>query len=462
MVLKEVLCLALLSSWPRAQGLYRNPHVNPLEVSFSDAFSPRLAEAAMVKQPAALLVDEDETVVYVSSFLNDAVLRAPLPLTTASRFEIFAQGSYCRKDLSMCAILNGPWGLAADREGRIFVASFGSDQVLVFSHEGEFLGALGDSESLDSPEGIAISPDGSTLVVASFLDSRIVAFDLANAPFLATSKSASLGPSGDNIAAGWWTVAEGTPVDLEYMVERVEAQLLRGTSDEQDTYPPSLDLLHGPEDIIFLDGGAGFSAYITAATSPTALEDDRALHAAATDSPAEEQRRRLSGRIAVSSHYNSSILVLDATSGAIEEVLYAAHGALDVPMGLAVDPWDSAGPVEPSILCTSYRSREPGLVARFRDGAYAGVAMSSRFLAGPSALQILSDKSVLVASYDTNSILVFNRTSSVESDAELDLVLRASGSLRQPPNRPAPARKRGRGAKNEQQKRGNRKRHSAR
>ena len=137
----------------------------------------------MVKQPSALLVSRDESHVFVSSFLNDAVLRAPLSLTMGSRFGIFAQGSYCTRDLSSCAVLNGPWGLAADSEGRLFVASFGSDQVLAFSDEGEFLGAVGDSESLDSPEGLALSPDGRTLVVASFLDSRIVAFDLSRAPF---------------------------------------------------------------------------------------------------------------------------------------------------------------------------------------------------------------------------------------------------------------------------------------
>ena len=60
----------------------------------------------MVKQPSALLVSRDESHVFVSSFLNDAVLRAPLSLTMGSRFGIFAQGSYCTRDLSSCAVLN--------------------------------------------------------------------------------------------------------------------------------------------------------------------------------------------------------------------------------------------------------------------------------------------------------------------------------------------------------------------
>ena len=59
------------------------------------------------------------------------------------------------------------------------MSSFGSDQVLVFDvASGRFIDALGDSDSLDSPEGIAISTDGGTLYVASFLNSRILAFDI--------------------------------------------------------------------------------------------------------------------------------------------------------------------------------------------------------------------------------------------------------------------------------------------
>ena len=423
----------------------------------------------MVKQPSALLVSRDESHVFVSSFLNDAVLRAPLSLTMGSRFGIFAQGSYCTRDLSSCAVLNGPWGLAADSEGRLFVASFGSDQVLAFSDEGEFLGAVGDSESLDSPEGLALSPDGRTLVVASFLDSRIVAFDLSRAPFFVappdskkkkTKKKGTEEASGESGGVPWWTVAEGTPVDLEYMVARVEARRRREQQQQEQEAigqfdpilddpaaatgdsPLSLDLLHGPEDIVFLEDYFGSTSKSDHRPSSSSSPSSSSAAAAASGGGGG---RGVSGRIAVSSHYNRSILVLDLGSGAVEEVMYGVQGALDVPMGLAVDdqaddlhhptPTQSGlgglGSSSSSvILCTSYSSREPGLVARFVGGAYAGVAMSSKHLAGPSAIQILSDRSVLVASYDTNAILVFNRSASAAADAERELVLRASGSMR--------------------------------
>jgi hypothetical protein len=420
----------------------------------------------MVKQPSALLVSRDESHVFVSSFLNDAVLRAPLSLTMGSRFGIFAQGSYCTRDLSSCAVLNGPWGLAADSEGRLFVASFGSDQVLAFSDEGEFLGAVGDSESLDSPEGLALSPDGRTLVVASFLDSRIVTFDLSRAPFFVappdskkkkTKKKGTEEASGESGGVPWWTVAEGTPVDLEYMVARVEARRRREQQQQEQEAigqfdpilddpaaatgdsPLSLDLLHGPEDIVFLE-------YYFGSTSKSDRRSSSSSSSSAAAAPSGGGGGRgVSGRIAVSSHYNRSILVLDLGSGAVEEVMYGVQGALDVPMGLAVDDQaDDLHHTTPTqsrlgglgsssssvILCTSYSSREPGLVARFVGGAYAGVAMSSKHLAGPSAIQILSDRSVLVASYDTNAILVFNRSASAAADAERELVLRASGSMR--------------------------------
>ena len=83
-----------------------------------------------------------------------------------------------------------------------------------------------------------------------------------------------------------------------------------------------------------------------------------------------------------------------------------------------------------SLLCTSYRSREPGVVSRFTaSGEYAGVALSSKYLAGPSAVAVLPDRSALVASYDTNGILLFNMSDD-GARATRELVLRATGSMR--------------------------------
>jgi hypothetical protein len=148
-----------------SEAMFYNQH-DPLVRPFADAFSSRLAEIARVKHPADVLVLDNSTV-FVSSFLSDAVLRTSFPISKNSIFEIFAHGSYCTKDLRRCAILNGeltscrvhlsahfstfvrthdigPWGLA-QAGGLLYVSSFGSDQILVFNViSGEFIDALGD------------------------------------------------------------------------------------------------------------------------------------------------------------------------------------------------------------------------------------------------------------------------------------------------------------------------------
>ena len=109
------------------------------------------------------------------------------------------------------------------------MSSFGSDQVLVFDvASGRFIDALGDSDSLDSPEGIAISTDGGTLYVASFLNSRILAFDIKVRSWAASPVQ---------------TIVAGTPVDLDYL------------ADDSDQHPPlaGVSMLHGPEGVLLLD-----------------------------------------------------------------------------------------------------------------------------------------------------------------------------------------------------------------
>jgi|AntAceMinimDraft_5_1070358.scaffolds.fasta_scaffold285367_1 hypothetical protein len=86
-------------------GLYGHDK-DPLIRPFADAFSNRLAEVARVKNPASVLV-VNNSIVYVSSFLDDAVLYATLPLTSSTKFRVFAAGSYCTPNLRQCAILNG-------------------------------------------------------------------------------------------------------------------------------------------------------------------------------------------------------------------------------------------------------------------------------------------------------------------------------------------------------------------
>jgi DNA-binding beta-propeller fold protein YncE len=271
----------------------------------------------------------------------------------------------------------GPWGLVHSG-AFLFVASFGSDQVLIFeASTGRFVDALGNSDTLDSPEGLALSPDGRTLFVASFLDSRIVAFRIGPAE----SESLARG----EFANQYRTLVRGTPVDLEYL-----------NHESDDNYLPTqvagrrLEMLRGPEGIV-------------------ALDDER---------------------IAVTSFYNKSVLILDSKSGDLLEVIMGPAGSLEGPMGIALEEPCFRG--RTCLLVTAYKTREPGIVARFVDfpGAgwrYDGFAMSSNRLVGPAAVAVLDDGSALVCSYDDSSLLVFNATDAAE---ERSIVLSVTGFIK--------------------------------
>jgi hypothetical protein len=105
MRLKLTWALIISMHFDFASGIYRNSHDDPLVRPFAEAFSSRLSEVVRVKQPSSIIAVNN--VLYVSSFLNDAVLQTPLPLTSQSMFRIFAHGSYCTPNLSACGVLNG-------------------------------------------------------------------------------------------------------------------------------------------------------------------------------------------------------------------------------------------------------------------------------------------------------------------------------------------------------------------
>lgn len=84
------------------------------------------------------------------------------------KFERFYSG-LCSQSLGT----DGPWGMAG-KDGILYVASFGSDQIIKFDiRNGLFLGYFGDSTVLDSPEGIRFGPDG-LLYVVSFLRNEVI------------------------------------------------------------------------------------------------------------------------------------------------------------------------------------------------------------------------------------------------------------------------------------------------
>ena len=106
MIRRLLVCLLLTLRETRGvTNLFRHDQ-DPLLRPFADAFSSRLAEIVEVKNPASVLV-VNNSIIYVSSFLDDAVLFTNLPLTPTSKFRVFASGSYCTPYLKRCAILNG-------------------------------------------------------------------------------------------------------------------------------------------------------------------------------------------------------------------------------------------------------------------------------------------------------------------------------------------------------------------
>ena len=251
----------------------------------------------------------------------------------------------------------------------LFVASFGSDQVLVFEAlTGRFVDAMGDSDTLDSPEGLALSTDGSTLFVASFLDSRIVAFQIS-----ANESEASAQDEFTDHQPR--TLIRGLPVDLEYLMNGYEGKYV-DTHDDGDR----VAMLHVPEDIVAVDDN----------------------------------------RIAVTSYYNKSVLILDSRSGDLLEVITGPVGSLEGPMGIALEEPCYRG--RSCLLVTAYKSREPGIISRFVDfpdggWKYDGFAMSSNRLVGPAAVAVLNDGSALACSYDDSSLLVFNATDAAQERA---------------------------------------------
>ena len=360
---------------------------------FADAFPSRLAETVPVSNPSSLLIAGEY--LYVSSFLNDAVLRTKLPLksgtpagqrrkakgrkksrrasTASDSFEVFAHGAYCSRPRGgglaprSCGVLNAPWGLA-HCNNTLYVSSFGADMVMLFdTASGEFLGHIGDTDTLDSPEGLALSPDGSRLYVASFLDSRVVVFDTA--PPYASA-----------------TLTAGMPVDLEYL-ESEEAEYTR--------HRLSGGRASG-------SGGDGRGGGFGDAASPVVLSSSHHLHGPEDIVYVAVEPGLGRDKLLVTSFYNHSVCVFDAVTGMLTQVLQGT--GLEGPMGISVD--DENG----EILVTSYRASS---VVRFDavSGSYAGIAMMSGQLVGPSSLVLMADGSALVASYETSQLLLFNRTS---------------------------------------------------
>ena len=266
------LTLLSFSARPSMPSPMAMPPV-PLRASYSSRLLeqqfPTLASGQMsrVKTPVDVLHVPPHTL-FVSSFMENEVLRIDTrdPALTP---RVFAKGVHCLGDGGMrqCSIMDGPWGLA-HRDGVLYVSSFGSDQIMLFDvATGEYLGAFGNEEELNCPEGIAFSRDGSLLYVVSYLDNRVVRYDVSGSAFPRRAERAgragSLDGCGGGVGGGGGSKQGGGRGDDARDSDRAQ----RSGGESTCTFPPRTLLptyegvlvehdagLLSPEDVLVLPG----------------------------------------------------------------------------------------------------------------------------------------------------------------------------------------------------------------
>lgn len=121
----------------------------------------------VLQHPYTVAHDLDDDSFFVASFTLNHVVRLRMSGRTSAQYKVFVSGSE----------LDGPVGMVVDG-GVLFVASFTNDHVLrVNTSDGALLGRIGDEDSLDCPEGIALGPVDGRLYVTSFLLSHLSVFE---------------------------------------------------------------------------------------------------------------------------------------------------------------------------------------------------------------------------------------------------------------------------------------------
>ena len=340
--------------------------------------SRKPAAAARVSHPTGLLVWGES--LFATEFRRDRVLVASTARAAkregstkfAKGWTVFAdRGRHCAttRGKVRCARLDGAWGLASDAErGLLFVSSFGSDEVLAFSEGGDFRYAL--TGDLDCPEGLALN--GDQLYVASFLDSRIVAFDLSTK----RGRTLALGPP---VGVDYETLAFVPAAFDEPAARAAKRQTEELWNDEESDAAPFVDRLRGPEQLVILGNAT----------------------------------------IAVSSLHNDSVLTLDLATGELIEVIVdgATDDELSGPLGVAAagaavaaaaDIDENCGDEDGGLLVASYRSDVVSVVRNC--GGVAPLQLWDKRLRGPVAIAHDEEDpgSLYVGAYEASAVLYFN------------------------------------------------------
>ena len=155
---------------------------------FIDAFVP--AGAGGLQYPRGLAFSPTDGDLYVSSTGgSDSVLRYD---GSTGAFVAAAIGSH---ELD----LNDPHDLVFDADGTLYVASWASNQVLTVPNGGEPAVLIAGTGGLDGPVGLALDPDGPTLVVTSWNgDGRVLRYNKDTGEFLGVYLDAFAGGLSGN------------------------------------------------------------------------------------------------------------------------------------------------------------------------------------------------------------------------------------------------------------------------
>ena len=149
----------------------------------SDRYVPASSAASRhhVRTPSNVLAVDHASGLFlmVASFQTDFVFQYNLA-EGLGHPEVFASHVSCDLEgRSACTELSGPWGMAVGGGSDFFVASFGTDRILILDlGSAKVLGQMGSSDELNGPEDLAMGPRGQFLFVSSYLGGEIVQYDV--------------------------------------------------------------------------------------------------------------------------------------------------------------------------------------------------------------------------------------------------------------------------------------------
>ena len=170
---------------------------------FRQAVTGQIGSARGLAKPYGIAVFQGR--VYVTDTVGRAVYMFDVP---GRNFKTIGQEG--------AGAITKPIGIAVSNEGEVYVADHTSKRVMVYDKEGEFLRAIGGSEYLRKPSGVAISPDGNTLYVIDTggIDDRdhhrMTLWEAKTGVFIKAVGARGTEPGNFNLALQATTTPDGT------------------------------------------------------------------------------------------------------------------------------------------------------------------------------------------------------------------------------------------------------------